>query len=281
MENTHTLTTLLGHQITVFKGDHIADKIAHHGLYEKETLTFLLALMERIHHPVVLDIGANIGNHTLAFATRATHVHAFEPIEIIYSLLKQNVSQNKLANVSVHNFALSDTAGTATIYMEQAGNIGMSSFDQRAKGGEAVTVTKMRGDDFAANQHLVKLDLVKIDVEAHEVFVLRGLMQTLRAHRPFITMEWNDPLTIERLSGSPELNFLSENYQIYVLGNNYDRAWWLGQPFAFIQRKFTRAFRKRKAVLYPFNPSKLYDNLLLIPNGKEAVLEQLDIARRM
>src|SRR5690606_36340507 len=83
MENTQTVRSTFGHSITVFKNDHVGDKIARNGLYEKETLTLLLALLSRIDRPVVLDIGANIANHTLAFATCAQAVHAFEPIPLI------------------------------------------------------------------------------------------------------------------------------------------------------------------------------------------------------
>src|SRR5687768_6707932 len=106
MEATHTLTTLLGHKITVFRNDHVGDKISHTGMYEKENVQFLLGLLQRISEPVVLDIGANIGNHTLAFATCAKHVFAFEPIPAIYKLLSMNVAQNNLANVTTCNFAL-------------------------------------------------------------------------------------------------------------------------------------------------------------------------------
>jgi FkbM family methyltransferase len=278
--NTTTLATSLGHRITAFQGDHIADKIACHGLYEKDVLEFLLALLKLLPQPVVLDIGANIGNHTLAFATVAAQVHAFEPIPAIYALLDQNVAQNQLHNVVVHNFALSDTAGSDLIYMVQTGNVGASSFDKRAKGGEPVIVQKRRGDEVEAIQKLQQLDLVKIDVEAHEVFVLRGLMQTLRKFLPIITMEWNDPLTVKRLNGSAELQFLYDNYHIVVLGCNHDRVWWQGRPLAFVRRKFTRHLLPRSAVLYPFDPAKLYDNLLLIPKGRESLLTQLHTPQR-
>jgi FkbM family methyltransferase len=275
MRPTQTCTNLFGQQVTVFLNDHVGDKIASQGLYEKENLLLLLRLLDHIHHPVVLDIGANIGNHTLAFATKALQVHAFEPIPMINALLQQNVQQNHLTNVSVHKLALSDTDGEATIHMVSSGNFGASSFDKRTDNAETVTVQKRRGDALLAELDFPKVDLVKIDVEAHEVYVLRGLRETLQQHKPFITMEWNDPLTIERLSGSDELQFLFAHYRILVLGSNYDRGWWAGKPLGFLRRKFTRLFRPRTAVLYDFNPTKLYKNLLLIPKGKEAVLPLL------
>jgi len=221
---------------------------------------------------VVLDIGANIGNHTLAFATRAASVHAFEPIPTIYQLLHDNVAANGLAHVHTHPVALSDTAGTATIYMVKQGNFGASSFDQRADGVEPVEVNKQTGDEFVRQHGLGRIDFIKIDVEAHEVYVLRGLMETLRRDLPWLTMEWNDLLTIERLNHSPELTFLQQHYTLWVLGSNYDRTYWVNQRFGFLRRKLTRLFKPRRALLYRFLPDRLYKNLLLVPKGKEYLL---------
>ncbi|MEY4641912.1 MAG: hypothetical protein RLZZ227_1906 [Pseudomonadota bacterium] len=275
MNTTVSVTTALGHRMTVFRNDHVGDKIARHGLYEKENLLLLLKLIETLPQPVVLDIGANIGNHALAFATKAHEVHAFEPIPRLFELLSNNVTANNLQHVHVHNLALSDTSGSATINMVNAGNYGASSFDKRSEGTTPIAVQLTTGDAFVAARQLDRIDFIKIDVEAHEVFVLRGLMQTLRRDLPFITMEWNDPLTVQRLAGSAELQFLQQHYSIHVLGSNYDRAWWAGKPVAFVRRKLTRLFRPRTAVLYAFDANRLYKNLLLVPKGKEHALQGL------
>jgi FkbM family methyltransferase len=272
MSSTRNLTTSLGHEITVFCNDHVGDKIAAQGLYEPENLSLLIDLIGKIRDPLVLDIGANIGNHSLALATRAATVHAFEPIPAIYRLLEQNIRQNQLANVHAHCCALSDSPGMATIYMVKEGNAGASSFDQRQGSTEPVEVHKVTGDDFVREHRITKVSLVKIDVEAHEVFVLRGLMQTLQRDLPWITLEWNDPLTIERLSNSPEMTFLLEHYTLWVLGSNYDRSFWSSKAFGFVRRKLTRLLKRRRALLYPFNASRLYKNLLLVPKGQDSLL---------
>ena len=273
MPETQTLTTSLGHRITAYKNDHVGDKIARNGLYEKENLALLLTLLKKISSPVVLDIGANIGNHTLAFATVASHVYAFEPLPEVFSLLDANIRDNQLDNISALPFALSDTEEDATIYMVSAGNVGASSFDRRDDTAQAVTVKKKIGDKVIKELGLKKLDLIKLDVEAHEAFVLRGLKETLHQHKPIITMEWNDPLTIERLSDSEEQRFLFEEYHVYVLGSNFDRGFWQHHSFPFIRRKLTRLFGTRRAALYDFNPARLYKNLLMIPRSKAAILD--------
>jgi FkbM family methyltransferase len=271
--DTQNLTTSLGHQVIAFKNDHVGDKIAKNGLYEKENLELLLQLLNRISSPVIMDIGANIGNHALAFSTVANRVLAFEPLPVVFNLLEKNISNNNIDNIQAFPFALSDVEEEATIYMVREGNVGASSFDQREDEVDAVTVNKKIGDEVLAEVGLKKLDLIKLDVEAHEAYVLRGLRKTLQQHKPIITMEWNDPLTIERLNGSDELQFLFEEYNVYVLGSNYDRGYWQHHSFAFIRRKLTRLFKTKKAALYAFNPARVYKNLLLIPKSKQAILD--------
>lgn len=272
---THTLKTSLNHQITVFTEDHISQHIQKYGLYEKERLLLLNALLDKLTDPVVLDIGANIGNHSLAFSTKAKQVHAFEPIPEVFSLMEKNIAQNNIQNIVVHNIALSDTEDEATIYMVKEGNVGMSSFDKRGDEVEPVQVFKQIGDIFVENNGINKIDFIKIDVEAHEYYVIKGLMNSIRKHKPIITLEWNDPLTIERFSGSEELSYLLEEYTINVLGINYDRTYWQNKPFAFLKRKLTRLLLPRKAVIYDFNPTWYYDSLLLIPKGQEPILDSL------
>lgn len=269
---TRTLSTSLGHRITVFTNDVIGKKIARVGLYEKESLEYLNALLARLDAPVVLDIGANIGNHSLAFATQAAAVHAFEPLPEVVAVLEHNVRQNGLKNIHIHRYALSDENSEAVLYQNRSGNVGGSSFDRSAGDVEAVRVAKQIGDEVVRELGIDRIDLLKIDVEAHEVYVLKGLMNTLQKQRPFIMMEWADQLTIARLRDSQVMRFLEEHYTIHVFGTNHERMYWEGKPFAWFKRKFTRVFRRPYPLLYDFDPTRLYRNLLLVPKGREELL---------
>jgi len=129
--NTEQLTTCLGHTITVFKNDHIGDKIRNFGLYERDNLEFFIELLGDMEAPIVLDIGANIGNHTLAFATAASKVYCFEPAPAIYAILNQNLEDNNIDNVVASQLALSDCCEEETLYMVVSKNVGASSFDKK------------------------------------------------------------------------------------------------------------------------------------------------------
>ena len=270
--DTRTVDTSNGHKITVFANDHIGQKIIKTGLYERDSLAFISQLLANMSQPVVMDVGANIGNHTLSFATRASRVFAFEPVPKVFALLAQNVEQNSLQNVEPVNIALSNSNEQTQLFMTTDGNVGASSFDKRTDAVEPVMVTKRVGDDWVKEQALEQIDLLKIDVEGHELFVLLGLEQAILRYRPFIMLEWDHSASMQRLKDSNILHELLADYSIKVLGNNYDRGYWVHKPFARVRRKLTRWFVPKRAQLYDFNPDLAYKNLLLIPPGKEQFL---------
>ena len=275
---TRLVTSLHGHTMRVFEHDHVGDCIAAHGLYEKEDVGFLCALLRQIDRPVVLDVGANVGNHTLAFATVAEEVHAFEPLPPVHALLAENVAANGLDHVFAHQVALSDEGGTGTIYVGSSDNCGTSSFDERSQDLTPLEVRKAVGDSMVAELDLKRVDLVKIDVEAHEFFVVRGLKQTIDRFRPFVTMEWDDPATIERFSGSGELAWLQSLYEIVVLGKNRDRLLWRGKFLGRLRRQWSRMTSQRRIVLYGFQPEMRYKNLLFIPKDKRELVDRAVLA---
>ena len=91
--------------------------------------------------------------------------------------------------------ALSDMSGVATLYVpasksldcEATATLAQGSWQQR-KNSPSVEIQAVRFDDFEG-QHLLKLDLVKVDVEDHEASVLRGMQNVIRRDRPFIVCE--------------------------------------------------------------------------------------------
>lgn len=54
--------------------------------------------------PVVFDVGANIGHHSLFYSTIASHVHAFEPYGQVAKKLTEKIAVNGLENVTLHPF---------------------------------------------------------------------------------------------------------------------------------------------------------------------------------
>jgi FkbM family methyltransferase len=137
---------------------------------------------------VVLDIGANIGAHTLFFAQAVRSsgtVHAFEPQRIVFQTLAANVALNSLTNVHCHQVILGETPGSMMVppldYGKENnfGGLGLGTFEV----GEAVQVMSL--DDLDVEQ----CDFIKLDVEGMELQVLRGARETLRRLRPLLYVE--------------------------------------------------------------------------------------------
>ena len=142
---------------------------------------------------VVLDVGANIGAHTVPLAQMVGPrglVLAFEPQRILHQMLCGNLALNSVPNVVAHAMALSDKPGTCRIPALDYGkafNFGAVSIDMAAQGGpvpcEPVPVGTL--DQF----QLARLDFMKLDVEGFERSVLLGGAQTLSRHRPVLYVE--------------------------------------------------------------------------------------------
>lgn len=125
----------------------------------------------------VWDVGANVGYYTTRFAAlcgAGGRVYAFEPSPTNSARLRQAV--DGLANVSAIETALSDNDGT--IFFEQGGDLlGATSRVVPSLGTSktAASVPVMTGDSLVASGRAQPPNLMKIDVEGHELEVLRGL----------------------------------------------------------------------------------------------------------
>ena len=168
--------------------DAVQSHHAHGRLYEPEECAIMDA-----HFPggVFVDVGANVGNHTVYFGCKArtARVIAFEPNLLVQPLLAANVDYNRLGEkVELHRFALSDTAGEIELAIP-AHNMGAASFSgtrDARKAQRTVPSSRRRGDDVAS---LRRIDFLKIDVEGHEAECLEGLRQTIKANLPPVFIE--------------------------------------------------------------------------------------------
>ena len=136
---------------------------------------------------VILDIGANIGNHSLYWAAflKPKKIYAFEPIPEIFSTLQKNIELNLFENtIRAVNIGLSDIDSNAEISHYNPGNICETSI-KKAKNGN-LKVKKLDNIDIKEG----RIDLVKIDVEGHEKLVLDGAKETIQKYKPIIFIEF-------------------------------------------------------------------------------------------
>jgi len=147
-------------------------------------------LFKQIIHPdmTVLDIGANIGAHTVGLSKLlrgSGRVIAFEPQRTIYHVLCGNLALNDCRNVEAHLAALGRAPGTIVVPIvdyDADGNFGGLALGSEQR-GEAVPLQTIDG------LNLTNCNFIKIDVEGMELEVLSGACSTLRRFKPFLYLE--------------------------------------------------------------------------------------------
>lgn len=181
--------------LAVVPNDEIGIEILQHGLYERELLTLLFdnvlaPYKERFSQCAVLDIGANIGNHTIYFSRRFKRVIAVEPGSTAMHLLQANLLLNRTNNVEAFKLALSDRQAAVAIKPKEDNNLGSTAICNAKAAADDEMVELQQGDVMLMeNKCDDDIGLVKIDVEGHEMEVLRGLEQTLREYKPIVLFE--------------------------------------------------------------------------------------------
>lgn len=190
-----------GAQFLVFKGYDLISMQLRTGGYEPEVLEISQRLLKDCADGIVLDIGANLGSYSVPLAKNNPHltVHAFEPQRIVYYQLCANVVINSLENLHAHNFGISAEAVSLPMQMpdySQELNIGAFSIDKDVRENEYECTTEGAVERIV----LLPLDdgnhkdvrLIKIDVEGHELQVLKGAQETIKAndYPPIIFEAW-------------------------------------------------------------------------------------------
>lgn len=176
-------------KMAVFANDYIGIQINQHGFFERFELdmifAFLSPILEDLRNGIALDIGANIGNHSLYFSKYFKTIHSFEPHPRIFDLLQFNA---RIAdNIIPLNFGLGD-ANQSLELNENWENMGSSSIKHNTGiEGSKVSIEIRRLDDLALDAGTISL--MKIDVEGFESNVIRGAWKTIQEHQPLILME--------------------------------------------------------------------------------------------
>lgn len=149
--------------------------------YEHEMLIDMSMRLESVD--LVLDIGANIGNHTFYLSeVVGCKVVAFEPNEALVSAMKKSVEANGSADrVKIHSLALGENSDVCQFEHAIPENIGA----QRVVCGQGEMVVCAL-DDLTFDH---PLKMLKVDVEGMELAVLKGGKRLISRDKPIIYIE--------------------------------------------------------------------------------------------
>jgi FkbM family methyltransferase len=203
-----------------------------HGAFEPDTLRFYSKIIQP--GDVVIDIGANIGAHTLHFAKLVGpkgKVLAFEPTDYAFSKLKKNLSLNPhlQARVIAFQTLLESGENKKPTFLPSSWDLTENPEKQKHPVHlgtyntlENASVSTL--DSILKTLEIPKVQFLKMDVDGYELEVLKGAQQSLKTHFPNIVMEisphvyqehgYNLQTLLKELQGYDILDFHQKNARL-------------------------------------------------------------------
>jgi len=190
---SHFVRTRYGHMHLLGRDSVVSESLALYGEWAQREIEFLAHFISP--GSTVLDIGAFIGTHTLAFSSLAGDhgtVIAFEPRAEAFELLSRNVHDNHRTNVHLHQQGVADMSALIQLHRLQPGALtnfaGLALEDDGdSASGSGYQVPLITVDSLS----LSAVGLLKIDVEGMERQVLEGGKKTIATLKPAIFAEAN------------------------------------------------------------------------------------------
>lgn len=214
LKNKIIIKKVKGIKYEIDFGQVIDSCIYYDGGFELDVLNSLKRLIKP--GMTAIDIGANIGCHTLPlakFVGTAGKVVAFEPMTWARNKLIRNISLNNFNNIIVENLALSDRRDTKILRFKSNWPID-GKFQEDANIKQKIQFETL--DNYIVNNGIKNIGLVKIDVDGSELKVIRGGINLLKTYKPPIVTEIGH--TLRRYGDNVEemINFLlSLDYNFY------------------------------------------------------------------
>ena len=139
---------------------------------------------------ICLDIGANIGAHTVVLSNLFYKVHSFEPQYDVFKILQENINVNNCTNVIPYNVGLgnkSEVVKMKCFDKQNSYNVGSVGIVNNEEGCEKINVVTLD------SLYLENIALIKIDVEGYEYNAFLGGLQTIKHNKPVIIFEEHNP----------------------------------------------------------------------------------------
>ncbi|KPA09030.1 Methyltransferase FkbM domain protein [Candidatus Magnetomorum sp. HK-1] len=192
-----------------------------YGAFEKGQLFFWSDIAENLfnNNGVYVDIGANVGHHSIFMSKKSSFVHAFEPYEPVRKKIIEKINLNKLTNIIIHDVGIGDKDELLTFYEPTGANLGIGTFveiENSSAPKKEFQLPVVSGDGYFNSKISNEINMIKIDVEGFEKYVITGLYKIINKYRPVIVFELGLGLDCS-FSSNIEINdSFPSNYVFYI-----------------------------------------------------------------
>lgn len=255
-------------QLAIFAFDNIGLQINLEGRYESDNLgalaRFLTMHLGVNTNSTAIDIGANIGNHSVYFSEIFDKVLAYEPNPRVHSILAFNSAG---MNIVPLNYGLSNENSTLDFSIDPV-NLGGSKVLNRqpSPGGPdlntiQIEVRRLDDDPHIADQFI---SLIKVDVEGHELRVLEGAANLIGTAQPIIIFEQSPEAIVGGTSDT--IDFLrGKNYRFFTIKRNFEFGEGSFVKFASLLLRMAFGFRHDIVATTSFR-KQFYHMIIAVPN---------------
>lgn len=167
----------------------------------------------------IIDVGANRGTYSYLFSflnKNGSKVFAFEPQETVFTILKKNIG----CKVNIHKCGLSSRHGDSIFYEHLEGSGPSSSLEKFSDLEKAKKVlsyqVRVTTLDMFCKEYSLSPSFLKIDTEGHDLEVIYGAKNIIKANKPIIIFEFIPHLTATNNSVKA-IKLLNENYSMTIL----------------------------------------------------------------
>ena len=191
------------------EGDMISTLLRIYGEWAENSFRLIQPLIPV--NGIVIDVGANIGTLTLAFANHVSsggRVLAFEAQQRVFYNLCTNLMLNNLHWVEARQCLVGSTEGSTQLPLRQIDHPERQSINRGGIGFVNVleSPSQFRGENHidihtldTYGQTLDRCDLIKVDVEGAEPMVLDGALNTIKHFRPYLYLECGNELLLQAI----------------------------------------------------------------------------------
>jgi FkbM family methyltransferase len=251
-------TTPHGETFELYPDQSIDKCIFVDGAYELRFLQVVERFFRGKPGAVMLDIGANIGNHAIYLSSSFDRIICFEPSPYIAERLMKNITLNKLTNVEIHTVGLSNREAALHYKLDTSGNLGASHFQSKAD-EQTIELPVCRGDDYLSRKSVNKIDFIKVDVEHHELEVFGGLKLTISRCRPIIAFEFHGAS-----QGSSYLDAIAATLPNYIFVEATFAPWSASDLEKLLWQVHHRGLPEFARIVVP--EARFYENVIAFPD---------------